>query len=156
MWINRYNNSIHWALYQIANICVIVMVIQCNVNMVDPHFCNKCSQIVKFMGPTWGPPGSCRPQMGPMLPHFALLWGFTSGGQLCGWDNTVNVAKISGCNQSTEMWETVCNHSSQIRCPLWCASNCTSIRHPVVMATYEWQHWRTRIAQWFPQIEFIM
>ena len=25
----------------------------------------KSSQIAKFMGPTWGPPGSCRPQMGP-------------------------------------------------------------------------------------------
>ena len=24
-------------------------------------------QIAKFMGPTCGPPGSCRPQMGPML-----------------------------------------------------------------------------------------
>ena len=24
------------------------------------------SQIPKFMGPTWGPAGSCRPQMGPM------------------------------------------------------------------------------------------
>ena len=24
------------------------------------------SQIAKFMGPIWGPPGSCRPQMGPM------------------------------------------------------------------------------------------
>ena len=24
------------------------------------------TQIAKFMGPTWGPPGSCRPQMGPM------------------------------------------------------------------------------------------
>ena len=23
--------------------------------------------ITKFMGPIWGPPGSCRPQMGPML-----------------------------------------------------------------------------------------
>ena len=26
-------------------------------------------QIARFMGPTWGPPGSCRPQMGPCLPH---------------------------------------------------------------------------------------
>ena len=26
-------------------------------------------QIAKFMGPTWGPPGSCRPQMGPMSAH---------------------------------------------------------------------------------------
>ena len=27
----------------------------------------KTTQITKFMGPTWGPPGSRRPQMGPML-----------------------------------------------------------------------------------------
>ena len=28
-----------------------------------------------FMGPTWGPPGSCRPQMGPMLDPWTLLLG---------------------------------------------------------------------------------
>ena len=33
------------------------------------------SQIAKFMGPTWGPPGSCRPQMGSMLAPWALLSG---------------------------------------------------------------------------------
>ena len=33
------------------------------------------SQIAKFMGPTWGPPGSCRPQMGPMLVPWTLLSG---------------------------------------------------------------------------------
>ena len=27
------------------------------------------TQIAKIMGPTWGPPGSCRPQMGPWWPH---------------------------------------------------------------------------------------
>ena len=27
------------------------------------------TQIAKFMGPTWGPSGSCRPQMGPCWPH---------------------------------------------------------------------------------------
>ena len=27
------------------------------------------TQITKFMVPTWGPPGSCRPQMGSMLAH---------------------------------------------------------------------------------------
>ena len=32
-------------------------------------------QIAKFMGPTWGPPGSCRSQMGPML----VLWTLLSG-----------------------------------------------------------------------------
>ena len=36
------------------------------------------SQIAKFMGPTWVPPGSCRPQMGPMLAPWTLLSGFIS------------------------------------------------------------------------------
>ena len=31
------------------------------------------SQIAKFMGPTWGPLGSCRPQMGPILAPWTLL-----------------------------------------------------------------------------------
>ena len=33
------------------------------------------TQIAKFMGPTWGPPGSCRPHMGPMLATRTLLLG---------------------------------------------------------------------------------
>ena len=32
-------------------------------------------QTLKFMGQTWGPPGSCRPQMGPMLAPRTLLSG---------------------------------------------------------------------------------
>ena len=32
-------------------------------------------QLARFMGPTWGPPGSCRPQMGPMLAPWTLLSG---------------------------------------------------------------------------------
>ena len=31
------------------------------------------SQMARFMGPTWGQPGSCRPQMGPMLAPWTLL-----------------------------------------------------------------------------------
>ena len=31
------------------------------------------AQIAKFMGPTWGPPGSCRPQMGSMLAPWTFL-----------------------------------------------------------------------------------
>ena len=34
------------------------------------------TQIAKFMGPTWGPPGSCWPQMGPMLAQWTLLSGY--------------------------------------------------------------------------------
>ena len=34
--------------------------------------------IAKFMGPTWVPPGSCRPQIGPMLARWTLLSGDSS------------------------------------------------------------------------------
>ena len=36
------------------------------------------SQIAKYTGPTWGPPGSCRPQMGPMSAPWTLLSGLPS------------------------------------------------------------------------------
>ena len=43
----------------------------------DSNVCIKViiTQIAKFMGPTWGPPGTCRPQMGPMLAPWTLLSG---------------------------------------------------------------------------------
>ena len=34
-----------------------------------------CSQIAKFMRPTWGAPGSCRPQVDPLLAPQTLLSG---------------------------------------------------------------------------------
>ena len=37
---------------------------------------NIHTQVTRFMGPTWGPPGSCRPQMGPMLAPWTLLSGY--------------------------------------------------------------------------------
>ena len=44
--------------------------------MADPaRTLSASTQIAKFMGPTWGPPGSCRPQMGPMLAPWTLLSG---------------------------------------------------------------------------------
>ena len=38
--------------------------------------CSFVTQISKFMGPTWGPPGSCRSQMGPMLAPRTLISGY--------------------------------------------------------------------------------
>ena len=37
--------------------------------------CVMPTQITKFMGPTRGPPGPCRPQMGPMFAPWTLLSG---------------------------------------------------------------------------------
>ena len=35
------------------------------------------------MGPTWGPPGSCRPRMGPMLAPWTLLSGMSLSKTIC-------------------------------------------------------------------------
>ena len=35
------------------------------------------TQITKFVGPTWGPPGSCRPQMSHMVAPWTLLSGYS-------------------------------------------------------------------------------
>ena len=53
------------------------------------------SQIAKFIGPTWGPPGSCRPQMGPTLVPRTLLSGLAccsrriQGDELCSCSNVM-------------------------------------------------------------------
>ena len=54
------------------------------------HLCWKPTQIAKFMGPTRGPPGSYRPQMGPML----TPWTFLSRGFVC--------AVCSGCRRGSQ------------------------------------------------------
>ena len=42
------------------------------------EYLQKITQIAKFMGQTWGPPGSCRSQVGPMLAPWTLLSGYAS------------------------------------------------------------------------------
>ena len=40
----------------------------------------KSSQVARFMGPTWGPPGSCRPQMAICWPHEPCYQGCLQNG----------------------------------------------------------------------------
>ena len=57
------------------------------------------TQMVRFMGPTWGPPGSCRPQMGPILASWTLLSG--DGSPSNSWDDMPhsdeNANHVMGC-----------------------------------------------------------
>ena len=41
------------------------------VTIIDKY--QEPTQIAKFLGPTWGPPGSCRPQMDSMLAPWTLI-----------------------------------------------------------------------------------
>ena len=58
------------------------------------------SQIAKFMGPTWGPPGSCRPQIGPMLAPWTLLSGMLMLDIVLRKDNSYDVI----CQSIEEMY----------------------------------------------------
>ena len=52
--------------------------------VADPWLHNTVPALVaRFIGPTWDPPGSCQPQVGPMWASWTLLSGrmFTSGQQ---------------------------------------------------------------------------
>ena len=50
---------------------------------------HKSSQIARFMGPTWGPPGADRTQVGPMLAPWTLLSGMPSSHFFQGlWDQS--------------------------------------------------------------------
>ena len=51
----------------------IVQVLNENTCIIKAYQVTEKSQITRFMGPTWGLPGSCRPQMGPMLALWSLL-----------------------------------------------------------------------------------
>ena len=54
------------------------------------------SKIARFMEPTWGPPGFCRPQMDPMLALWSLLFG---------------LAPVAvSANNSTENHGLLCSH----------------------------------------------
>ena len=47
------------------------------------------NQISKFMGPTWGPPGSWQPQIGPMLAPWTLLSGHIFQFKIYFWNNNI-------------------------------------------------------------------
>ena len=52
-------------------------------NQLYKYYTQNKSQIARFMGPTWGPPGSCRPQMGPTLAPWTLLSGIVLWESIC-------------------------------------------------------------------------
>ena len=66
--------------YDMGNQCMLYILAWISPNLHSIH--NGCiiefitrgaTQIAKFMGPTWGPSGSCWPQVGPTLAPWTLL-----------------------------------------------------------------------------------
>ena len=77
----RYNREVSEArLYHELQTAFPVCMPQFSVdrNTQDVYIVSIHTQIAKFMGPIWGTPGSCRPQMGPILAPWNLLSGYMS------------------------------------------------------------------------------
>ena len=65
IWTNA--DPVHWHIYAALGGDELTGLRFCYIQLTP--------QIAKFMEPTWGPPGFCRPQMGPMLAPRTLLSG---------------------------------------------------------------------------------
>ena len=62
------------------------------------------------MGPTWGPPGSSRPQTGPMLAPWTLLSGYAK----FYWDQLCNLGIVHCLHNSAIITMNECNSSSYL------------------------------------------
>ena len=71
-------NSMPWWNFNVFSIKTIPTISKLSETVMRKYLHKRpelTTQIAKFMGPTWGPPGSCRPQMGPMLAPWTSLSG---------------------------------------------------------------------------------
>ena len=85
-------------------------------------------QIAKFLGPTWGPPGSCRPQMGPHVGprNLAIRVGTSAS---CG----------SLCYQRVQLLTAVTLYVD-VPCGTWaCFNSCWSLKQSV-QKIMEWNN----------------
>ena len=62
---------IRWYRWHV--VCIIIIYLELS-HRYGIHLL-MLTQVAKFMGLTWDPPGSCRPQMGPILVPWTLLSG---------------------------------------------------------------------------------
>ena len=86
------------------------------------------SQMARFMGPTWGPPGSCRPQVGPMLAPRTLLSGLWKKGFPVP-ECYLQVAISSAARVHRDCWQTgVAGCGGSAGCPAGCSAGWRAIR----------------------------
>ena len=83
--------------------------------MRSRHFVSESSLMARLMGPTWGPSGADRTQVGPMLAPWTLL----SGMLYCNW---VKVFPHPNGHELLKMFYTVCECVPRFVTHYWCVS----------------------------------
>ena len=83
-WINEYYITLQMSTVNISEKIAAILLNNVAITLASypitlyVYWPAVPTQIAKFMGPTWGPPGSCLIQMGPMLAPWTLLSGHSS------------------------------------------------------------------------------
>ena len=73
-WSLKHTNRLHITFLGLTvMVTSITSTTDIEINRNSVIFLRWTSQTEKFKGTTWGPPGSCWPQMGPMLVPWTLL-----------------------------------------------------------------------------------
>ena len=68
--------AVIWYLDYLSRLCLLPLItIEMFITIHVYASPRLAAQIAKFVGPTWGPPGSCRSQMGPCWPHESCYQG---------------------------------------------------------------------------------
>ena len=74
------SNSVSSSFWKLAENGIIIIVIWAEFSNQLGHW--EITQVAKFMGPTWGPPGSCRPRCAPWTLLSGKLWARSASGYL--------------------------------------------------------------------------
>ena len=86
------------------------------------------NQIARFLGPTRGPSGADRTQVGPILSPWALLSGWTHGRRMPGSMSSPSVSKTTVCHQFVQAHNTwvlkLTNKFPKGKQLMWIASTC--------------------------------
>ena len=139
-----------WQWVWFPSLCAVSVVL--TIYSSDFVWMNKTSQIARFIGPTWGPPGSCRPQMGPMLAPWTLLSGITyciSQFRIHSWYSGIYIAITHGCvRNDSETHETMlldweCNPVTPVECVSlsFSTNQCVPAFITHIMYKRNWNDW---------------
>ena len=94
--------------FMLLTFCILKLSEQHPQHTMDTRYVMMPYKIARFMGPTWGPPRSCRPQMGPMLAPCTLLSGIPFSIIMAGTQHWINFEVTKDASYLTlkgDLWD---------------------------------------------------
>ena len=124
-------NQLLWTLCNLRSLWLINVKIWMIQWQYGHQSRNMPPQIARITWPTWGPPGSCRPQVGPMLAPWTLLSGTYHMLSFCYIWDALNlhlfISQLYTLCNKYETWHfniyiTICTHPQSILIFSFCST----------------------------------